>query len=186
MQVLPTNIDGCFIIENKIHGDERGYFLESYNAATFKSLTGIETAFVQDNQSFSGYGVLRGLHFQTGEHAQAKLVRVIQGMVLDVVVDIRKNSPSFGQHVAIELSDDNRQQLYVPRGLAHGFVVLSETATFFYKCDKLYSKAAESGIMFNDTELNIDWKVPEAAMILSEKDKTNLSFRAYVEHGCIN
>ena len=186
MQITPTRIDGCFIIENKIFGDERGYFLESFNAQTFKNLTGIETAFVQDNQSYSSYGVLRGLHFQTGEHAQAKLVRVLQGKVLDVAVDIRKGSPTFGKHVAIELSDDNKQQLYVPRGLAHGFVVLGETATFFYKCDNLYNKAAESGIMFNDAELNIDWQVPEAAMILSEKDKTNLSFKEYVEKGCVN
>ncbi len=186
MQVTPTHIEGCFIIENKIFGDERGYFLESFNAQTFKNLTGIETVFVQDNQSYSSYGVLRGLHFQTGEHAQAKLVRVLQGKVLDVAVDIRKGSPTFGQHVAIELSDDNKQQLYVPRGLAHGFVVLSETATFFYKCDNFYNKAAESGIMFNDAELNIDWKVPEAAMILSEKDKTNLTFKEYVERGCVN
>ncbi len=186
MQVTPTHIEGCFIIENKIFGDERGYFLESFNAQTFKNLTGIETVFVQDNQSYSSYGVLRGLHFQTGEHAQAKLVRVLQGKVLDVAVDIRKGSPTFGQYVAIELSDDNKQQLYVPRGLAHGFVVLSETATFFYKCDNFYNKASESGIMYNDAELNIDWKVPEAAMILSEKDKTNLSFQEYVERGCIN
>lgn len=186
MQVTSTLIEGCFIIENKIFGDDRGYFLESFNAQTFKNLTGIETVFVQDNQSYSSYGVLRGLHFQTGEHAQAKLVRVLQGKVLDIAVDIRKGSPTFGQHVAIELSDDNKQQLYVPRGLAHGFVVLSETATFFYKCDNLYNKASESGIMFNDAELNIDWQVPEAAMILSEKDKTNLSFQEYVERGCIN
>jgi len=186
MQITPTNISGCFIIENKIFGDERGYFLESFNAQTFKTLTGIETAFVQDNQSYSSYGVLRGLHFQTGEHAQAKLVRVLQGKVLDVAVDIRKGSPTFGQHVAIELSDDNKQQLYVPRGLAHGFVVLSETATFFYKCDNLYNKASESGIMFNDADLGIDWKIPEAAMILSDKDKTNLTFAEYIEKGCIN
>ncbi len=186
MQITPTQIDGCFIIENKIFGDERGYFLESFNAQTFKNLTGIETAFVQDNQSYSSYGVLRGLHFQTGEHAQAKLVRVLQGKVLDVAVDIRKDSPTFGQHVAIELSDDNKQQLYVPRGLAHGFVVLSDTATFFYKCDNFYNKASESGIMFNDADLNIDWQVPEAAMILSEKDKTNLNFKEYLERGCVN
>ncbi|MES2774149.1 MAG: dTDP-4-dehydrorhamnose 3,5-epimerase [Bacteroidota bacterium] len=186
MQVIPTNIEGCLIIENKIFGDDRGYFLESFNAATFKKLTGIETPFVQDNQSFSAYGVLRGLHFQTGEFAQAKLVRVLQGKVLDVVVDIRKESPTFGRHFSLELSDDNKQQLYVPRGLAHGFVVLSETATFFYKCDNLYNKASEGGIMFNDADLNIDWKVPETAMILSEKDKSNMTFKEYMEKGSVN
>ena len=186
MQITPTNIEGCFIIENKIFGDERGYFLESFNAGTFKNLTGLESVFVQDNQSFSSYGVLRGLHFQTGEYAQAKLVRVVQGKVLDVVVDIRRGSRTFGQHWSLELCDDNKQQLYVARGLAHGFVVLSETATLFYKCDNLYNKASESGILFNDPDLNIDWQVPEAAMILSEKDKTNLSFKEYVEKGCMN
>jgi len=186
MHITPTNITGCFIIENKIFGDERGYFLESFNTATFKNLTGLEPLFVQDNQSYSSYGVLRGLHYQTGEYAQAKLVRVLQGRVLDVVVDIRKDSPSFGQHFSLELSDDNKQQLYIPRGLAHGFVVLSETANFFYKCDNLYNKASEGGIMCNDTDLNIDWQVPETAMILSEKDKTNLTFKEYVERGCVN
>jgi dTDP-4-dehydrorhamnose 3,5-epimerase len=179
MQVTPTHIEGCFIIENNIIGDERGYFLESFNTATFKNLTGITTAFVQDNQSYSAYGVLRGLHYQTGNHAQAKLVRVLQGRVLDVAVDIRKNSPTYGLHFSIELKDDNKQQLYVPRGCAHGFVVLSPTATFFYKCDNLYHKASEGGIMYNDATLNIDWQVPNNHIILSPKDTTNQSFAAF-------
>lgn len=187
MTITQTAIEGCFIIENRIFGDDRGYFLESFNAQTFEKLTGIKSVFVQDNQSFSAYGVLRGLHFQTGEHAQAKLVRAIQGRVLDVAVDIRKDSPTFGKHVAIELSEDNKQQLYVPRGLAHGFAVLSETATFFYKCDNFYNKASESGIMYNDKDLNIDWKIAEQDAILSEKDQfQNLTLEQYIEKGYIN
>jgi len=187
MTITQTAIEGCFIIENRIFGDDRGYFLESFNAQTFEKLTGIKSVFVQDNQSFSAYGVLRGLHFQTGEHAQAKLVRAIQGRVLDVAVDIRKDSPTFGKHVAIELSEDNKQQLYVPRGLAHGFAVLSETATFFYKCDNFYNKASESGIVYNDKDLNIDWKIAEQDAILSEKDQfQNLTLEQYIEKGYIN
>ena len=187
MTITQTAIEGCFIIENRIFGDDRGYFLESFNAQTFEKLTGIKTVFVQDNQSFSGYGVLRGLHFQTGEHAQAKLVRAIQGKVLDVAVDIRKGSPTFGKHVAVELSDDNKQQLYVPRGLAHGFAVLSETATFFYKCDNFYNKASESGIMYNDVDLGIDWKISTADAILSDKDQnSNLTLQQYMDQGFIN
>lgn len=179
MKITATPLAECFIIENTIFGDDRGYFFESFNAKTFADLTNIKTEFVQDNQSFSSYGVLRGLHFQTGEYAQAKLVRVLQGRVLDVALDIRKGSDTFGQHIAIELSGDNKRQLYVPRGMAHGFVVLSETATFFYKCDNFYNKKAESGILFNDKDLNIDWKIPEADIILSEKDKQGLSFSEY-------
>lgn len=179
MQITKTPLEGCFIIENRIFGDDRGYFLESFNAGTFEKLTGITTPFVQDNQSYSSYGVLRGLHYQAGEHAQAKLVRVLQGKVLDVVVDLRQGSPSYGQHFTIELSDDNKQQLYVPRGMGHGFVVLSETASFFYKCDNLYNKASEGGIMFNDADLAIDWKVPASAMVLSDKDRENMLFKDY-------
>ncbi len=179
MTILPTILPGCFIIENKIFGDERGYFFESFNQKTFTEATGIATPFVQDNQSYSGFGVLRGLHYQTGDYAQAKLVRVLHGKVLDVAVDIRKDSPTFGQHVSVELSDDNKRQFYVPRGFAHGFVVLSQTASFFYKCDNLYNKASEGGIMYNDADLQIDWQIPQDSMILSEKDKTNPTFSDY-------
>jgi len=179
MTIIPTPLAGCFIIENRIFGDDRGYFFERFNQKTFSDATGITTPFVQDNQSFSGFGVLRGLHYQSGEHAQAKLVRVLQGKVLDVAVDIRKGSATYGQHVTIELSDDNKRQFYVPRGFAHGFVVLSQTASFFYKCDNIYNKAAEGGIMYNDTHLKIDWQIPEAEAILSDKDKILLSFADY-------
>lgn len=179
MTIIPTPLAGCFIIENRIFGDDRGYFFESFNQKTFSDATGITTPFVQDNQSFSGFGVLRGLHYQTGEHAQAKLVRVLQGEVLDVAVDIRKGSATYGQHVTIELSDDNKRQFYVPRGFAHGFVVLSQTASFFYKCDNIYNKAAEGGIMYNDADLKINWQIPEAEAKLSDKDKVLLSFADY-------
>jgi dTDP-4-dehydrorhamnose 3,5-epimerase len=154
-----------------VFGDHRGYFFESFNKKKFYAETGIQTDFVQDNQSRSQKGVLRGLHFQKGEFAQSKLVRVLEGKVLDVAVDLRKHSPTFGQHVSIELSDDSHTQFYVPRGFAHGFVVLSETATFFYKCDNYYHKAAEGGIIYNDPELGIDWKLPEEDLLLSEKDR---------------
>jgi dTDP-4-dehydrorhamnose 3,5-epimerase len=179
MTIIPTPLAGCFIIENRIFGDDRGYFFESFNQKTFTEATGITTPFVQDNQSYSGFGVLRGLHYQTGEHAQAKLVRVLQGKVLDVAVDIRRDSATYGRYVSVELSDDNKRQFYVPRGFAHGFVVLSPTASFFYKCDNLYNKAAEGGIMYNDEHLKINWQIPEAEMILSDKDKANLSFADY-------
>lgn len=179
MTIIPTVLPGCFIIENRIFGDERGYFFESFNQKTFTDISGIATPFVQDNQSYSGFGVLRGLHYQTGEHAQAKLVRVLLGKVLDVAVDIRKDSATYGQHVTVELSDDNKRQFYVPRGFAHGFVVLSPVATFFYKCDNLYNRASEGGIMYNDPGLNIDWKIPQDHMILSEKDTHNPSFSDY-------
>ena len=179
MTILPTILPGCFIIENKIFGDDRGYFFESFNQQTFTAATGITTPFVQDNQSYSGFGVLRGLHYQTGEYAQAKLVRVLHGKVLDVAVDIRKGSATFGQHITVELSDDNKRQLYIPRGFAHGFVVISPTASFFYKCDNVYHKSSEGGIMYNDEMLNIDWQIPGESMILSEKDKMNATFSAY-------
>lgn len=177
MQIEQTNLKDCFLIHNTIHGDERGYFFESFTRNKFQKETGLDINFVQDNQSKSSYGVLRGLHFQQGEHAQAKLVRVLEGKVLDVVVDMRKASPSFGQSFAIELSDDNKLQLFVPRGFAHGFIVLSETATFFYKCDNYYNKESESGIYYNDSDLAIDWKVPADKIQLSAKDKELSSFR---------
>jgi dTDP-4-dehydrorhamnose 3,5-epimerase len=171
MQIEQTNLKDCFLVHDTFFGDERGYFFESFNRETFFRKTGLPIDFVQDNQSRSPKGVLRGLHFQQGESAQAKLVRVLKGKVLDVAVDLRRSSDTFGQHLAIELSEDSHTQLFVPRGFAHGFVVLSEEAVFFYKCDNYYNKAAEAGIIFNDAELGIDWQLPESALILSEKDK---------------
>lgn len=171
MSVSETHLQGCFIIEPKIFEDERGYFFESFNQSKFNELIGAQVSFIQDNESLSSKGVLRGLHYQTGEYAQAKLVRVIQGIVLDVVVDIRKNSKTFGEKFTIELSDSNKKQLFVPKGFAHGFIVLSETAIFSYKCDNYYNKASEGGIIYNDKVLNIDWQLPENELIISEKDQ---------------
>ena len=166
-----TKLKGCFIIEPKVISDERGYFMESFNQNTFNLGINQEIKFVQDNQSFSSKGVLRGLHFQTSEFSQSKLVRVLQGEVLDVVVDVRPNSETFGQHVSIVLSSENQKQFFVPRGFAHGFLVLSETATFFYKCDNFYNKESEGGIIYNDQTINIDWKLDTKDLIISDKDK---------------
>lgn len=177
MIVNETKLQDCYLIEPAVFGDERGYFLESYNHNNFKKLTGLDVEFVQDNESFSSKGVLRGLHFQRGEHAQAKLVRVIQGRVLDIVVDLREDSETFGEHFAIELSEDNKNQLFVPRGFAHGFVVLSETALFAYKCDNFYNKASEGGIIYNDKTLDIDWKIETSELIISEKDMQLPTFK---------
>jgi len=179
MTIEQTPLKDCFIIHEKVHGDARGYFIETYNQRDFKAATGLEIEFVQDNQSRSTKGVLRGLHMQRGSSAQAKLVRVLEGAVLDIAVDLRKGSPSFGQHYAIELTADNHKQFFVPAGFAHGFVVLSETATFFYKVDKFYEPGNEVGIMYNDQDLNIDWRLSESEIILSEKDKTLGSFKEY-------
>jgi dTDP-4-dehydrorhamnose 3,5-epimerase len=176
MNAIETKLKGCFILEPRVFKDERGYFFESFNEKQFNEITGTSTYFVQDNQSFSSKGVLRGLHYQTGEWAQAKLVRVITGTVIDVAVDLRKDSSTFGQYVAVELSADNQRQLFVPRGFAHGFVVLSETATFFYKCDNFYNKDSEAGIIFNDETLNIDWGLGEHTPIVSDKDKVLPTF----------
>ncbi|RBP34678.1 dTDP-4-dehydrorhamnose 3,5-epimerase [Oceanihabitans sediminis] len=170
MNVLETKLEGCFIIEPKIFEDKRGYFFESFNENKFNTLTGTSSKFIQDNESFSTKGVLRGLHYQRGVHAQAKLVRVIKGKVLDVAVDVRENSSTFGQYVTIELSEDNKKQVYVPRGFAHGFVVLSDTAIFSYKCDNYYNKESEGGIIYNDPTLNIDWQLPNNELVVSEKD----------------
>ena len=170
MNFIKTEIDGVVIVEPRVFEDERGYFFESYNEAEFVA-NGITKKFVQDNQSKSSYGVIRGLHCQLGEHAQAKLVRVLEGKVLDVAVDIRKGSPTFGKHVAVELSAENKRQLFIPRGFLHGFSVLSETAVFAYKCDNLYCKAAEFGIRYDDEEIGIDWKVPADKVVTSEKDR---------------
>jgi dTDP-4-dehydrorhamnose 3,5-epimerase len=179
MQVEQTPLAGCFIIHEKVNGDARGYFIETFNQRDFTNATGLEINFVQDNQSRSTKGVLRGLHMQRGASAQAKLVRVLEGAVLDVVVDLRKGSATFGQHFTIELTADNHKQFFVPAGFAHGFVVLSETATFFYKVDKFYEPGNEVGIMYNDKDLNIDWKLPTSELIFSEKDKTLGSFAEY-------
>jgi dTDP-4-dehydrorhamnose 3,5-epimerase len=179
MRVEETPLKDCFIIHEKVNGDARGYFIETYNSRDFNAATGLNIEFVQDNQSRSTKGVLRGLHMQRGAAAQAKLVRVLEGAVLDIAVDLRKGSPSFGQHYAIELTADNHKQFFVPAGFAHGFVVLSETATFFYKVDKFYEPGNEVGIMYNDKDLNIDWKLSAAEIILSEKDKTLGSFAEY-------
>ncbi len=179
MRIEQTPLKDCFIIHEKVHGDARGYFIETYNQRDFKAASGLDIEFVQDNQSRSTKGVLRGLHMQRGAAAQAKLVRVLEGAVLDIAVDLRKGSPSFGQHYAIELTADNHKQFFVPAGFAHGFVVLSETATFFYKVDKFYEPGNEVGIMYNDKDLNIDWRLAEREIILSEKDKTLGSFKEY-------
>ncbi len=172
MKVIKTDIEGVFIIEPVVFEDERGYFFESYNKEDLKK-QGIDYDFIQDNQSKSCYGTIRGIHFQKGEYAQAKLVRVLEGKVLDVAVDLRKNSKTFGKYVAVELSAENRRQLMIPRGFGHGFSVLSETAVFAYKCDNVYNKASEGGLRFDDPSLGIDWKIDLNKAVLSEKDKNN-------------
>lgn len=172
MKVFKTEIDGVFIVEPIVFEDERGYFFESYNKENLKA-QGIDYDFIQDNQSKSRYGTIRGIHFQKGEYAQAKLVRVLEGTVLDVAVDLRRGSPTFGRHVAVELSAENRRQLMIPRGFGHGFSVLSETAVFAYKCDNVYNKASEGGLRYDDPALGIDWKIDPSKAILSEKDKVN-------------
>lgn len=177
MKATETKLKGCFILEPQKFGDSRGYFFESFNERTFNKLTETETHFVQDNQSYSTRGVLRGLHAQAGEHAQAKLVRVLHGKVIDVAVDVRPGSATFGQHVVVELSAENNLQLFVPRGFLHGFVVLSETAVFFYKCDNFYHKESECGVRFDDPALGINWAIPREEMIISEKDTILPDFR---------
>ncbi len=169
MNVLPTDIEGVVILEPTVYGDRRGYFFESFSRRRFEEAVGA-VDFVQDNESRSSYGVIRGLHFQRGPMAQAKLVRVVEGRVLDVAVDIRRGSPTFGRHVAVELSAENHRQLFIPRGFAHGFAVLSPTALFQYKCDNYYAPQAEAGIAWNDPALGIDWRIPTSEALLSEKD----------------
>lgn len=171
MKIEETHLKGCFVITPKVFEDERGCFFESFNQHVFEQETGIKANFVQDNLSQSVKGVLRGLHFQKGAYAQAKLVQVIKGKVLDVCVDIRKKSSTFGQHFSLLLDDKNRKQLYIPRGFAHGFLVLEDNSIFSYKCDNFYNKESEAGIIFNDKALNIDWGIAEGALIISEKDK---------------
>ena len=173
MNVIKTEIEGLLILEPKIFGDSRGYFYESYNKQRFEEVTGLNINFVQDNQSKSCYGVLRGLHFQKPPYAQSKLVRCVKGQILDISVDIRKSSPTFGKYIAVELNENNHRQLFIPHGFAHGFVVLSEEAIFQYKCDNFYHKESEGAIAWNDPEINIDWSIPFDDVILSDKDKVN-------------
>jgi len=175
MKVTETPIEGLLIVEPGVFKDPRGYFFESYNKKLYEE-NGITDNFVQDNQSYSTYGVIRGLHYQLKPYAQSKLVRVLQGKIFDVAVDLRKDSPTFGKWFGVELSADNFKQLYIPRGFAHGFSVLSETAVVFYKCDNFYAPDYEAGIIFNDKKLNIDWKIPEGKEIISEKDLKNKPF----------
>ena len=170
MNVIKTDIEGLFIIEPKVFGDHRGYFFESFSERDFNSQV-CQVRFVQDNESKSRYGVLRGLHFQKPPYAQSKLVRVVKGAVLDVAVDIRMGSPTFGRHVAVELTEDNHRQFFISRGFAHGFVVLSDEVIFQYKCDNFYEPESEGAIAWNDPALGIDWKIPAEDIILSEKDK---------------
>ena len=170
MNIIETEIQGVYIIEPKVFGDSRGYFFESFSKKEFESKVG-PVEFVQDNESKSCYGVVRGLHFQKPPHAQAKLVRVVKGKVLDVAVDLRKDSLTYGRHVAVELSEDNHRQVFIPKGFAHGFSVLSEEAVFQYKCDDYYAPETEGAVAWNDPELNIDWRIPADMMIQSEKDK---------------
>ena len=171
MKVIKTQLPGVLIIEPDVYGDNRGYFYESFNERRFWEQTGIKTNFIQDNESKSKYGVVRGLHFQKGKFAQAKLIHVAKGRILDVAVDIKPESPTFGQYVATELSDSNHRQLYIPQGYAHGFSVLSDEAIFQYKCDNYYEPKAEGGILWNDPQIGIDWLLPEENITLSEKDK---------------
>lgn len=174
MNIITTDIEGLIIIEPRIFTDDRGYFYESYSEERYRDIC--HTTFVQDNVSRSSYGVVRGLHFQRGEHAQAKLVGVLMGSVLDVAVDLRPGSPTYGRHYSIELTSDNHRQFFIPRGFAHGFSVLSPTVIFQYKCDNYYHKESEGGILWSDPTLAIDWRIPKEDIILSDKDKVHPLF----------
>ena len=178
MKVIQTNVEGLAIIEPHLLKDSRGYFFESFSQREFEEKVR-KVNFVQDNESFSGYGVVRGLHFQKPPFTQSKIVRVIKGSVLDVAVDIRKGSPTFGQHVAVELTGENHRQLFIPRGFAHGFAVLSDEVLFQYKCDNFYAPQSEGGIAWNDPDLNIDWRIPKDKIILSEKDKIHPTLKEH-------
>ena len=179
MEVIKTNIEGALIIEPRVFEDARGYFFESFSQREFDAKVG-PVRFVQDNESKSSYGVMRGLHFQAPPFAQSKLVRCVRGRVLDVAVDIRRGSPTYGQHVAVELSEDNHRQFFIPRGFAHGFAVLSKEAVFQYKCDEYYHPESEGGISILDSSLGIDWHIPAEHVILSEKDTKHLLLRDFV------
>lgn len=179
MEIIKTKIEGVVILEPRIFRDARGYFFESFSQREFEEKV-CGTTFVQDNESYSSYGVVRGLHFQKPPFTQAKLVRVIHGAVLDVAVDLRKNSPTYGKHVAVELTDENHRQLFIPHGFAHGFAVLSDEVLFQYKCDNYYAPQSEGGILWNDPALNIDWQIPANKVILSEKDTKHPLLKDYV------
>ncbi|WP_394746699.1 dTDP-4-dehydrorhamnose 3,5-epimerase [Spongiimicrobium salis] len=181
MEIKKTRIAGCYTITPAVYADERGHFFESFNQQRFEDRIGQSTHFVQDNQSFSTKGVLRGLHFQKGKFAQAKLVRVLQGEVLDVAVDLRSESPTYGNVFSTTLSHENHTQLFIPRGCAHGFITLSETAVFAYKCDNYYEKDAEGGLLYNDPFFSIDWQIPEDELIISEKDKILPTFKELMQ-----
>lgn len=178
MEIIKTNIDGVLIIEPRLFKDERGYFFESWSKREFEEKVG-NIEFVQDNESKSSYGVMRGLHFQRPPFTQSKLVRCVRGRVLDVAVDLRKGSKTYGQHVAVELTEDNHRQFFIPKGFAHGFAVLSETAVFQYKCDNFYHPEADGGISITDESLGIDWKIPVKEAILSEKDTKHPLFKDF-------
>lgn len=171
MNVIKTPIEGLLVIEPRVFNDDRGYFYESYNAKAFEAATGFKNTFVQDNQARSSKNVLRGLHYQNAPTAQTKLIRAIEGVIWDVVVDLRKDSATFGQWYGVELSLENKRQLLVPRGFAHGYSVLSDNAEVFYKCDEFYNKASEGGVLYNDPSLNIDWKIDLSQALVSDKDK---------------
>jgi dTDP-4-dehydrorhamnose 3,5-epimerase len=173
MKLKETGISGLIVIEPDVFGDSRGYFMESFSLRKFRELTGLDIDFVQDNESKSSYGVVRGLHFQRPPHAQSKLVRVVQGRVLDVAVDLREGSPTYGKHYAIELSGENHLQMFIPKGFAHGFAVLSDEAVFQYKCDEYYAPESEGAVAWDDPDLAIDWRLPKEDIRLSEKDKAH-------------
>lgn len=177
MNYIQTEIDGVWIIEPKVFSDPRGYFMEAFKQQEFDATIG-QINFIQDNESKSSFGTLRGLHYQKGDYCQAKLVRVIKGEVLDVAVDLRKSSPTFGKHISVLLSDDNKRQLFIPRGFAHGFLVRSEEAVFTYKVDNIYAPQAEASIIYNDPALGIDWPIADSQLVMSEKDRQAGNFRA--------
>ena len=179
MEIIRTEIEGVVILEPRIFRDARGYFFESFSVREFEEKVA-RTTFVQDNESCSSYGVIRGLHFQKPPFTQAKLVRVIKGSVLDVAVDLRKSSPTYGKHVAVELTEDNHRQLFIPHGFAHGFAVLSDEVLFQYKCDNYYAPQSEGGILWNDLDLQIDWRIPADKVVLSEKDTRHPMFKDYI------
>lgn len=181
MTITKTDIDGVLIVDPTVYGDSRGYFFESFNEREFQSLTGLAVHFVQDNESRSSYGVVRGLHFQKAPYAQSKLVRVVEGEVLDVAVDIRPGSPTYGRHVAVRLSGESHRQLFLPKGMAHGFAVLSPVAVFQYKCDDFYHPEAEGAVAWDDPALAIDWQVPARSVVLSDKDRRHPMLKDLVQ-----
>jgi dTDP-4-dehydrorhamnose 3,5-epimerase len=181
MNYIQTEIDGVWVLEPKVFNDDRGYFMEAFKKEEFEKHIGY-VDFIQDNESKSSFGVLRGLHYQKGEHSQAKLVRVIKGKVLDVAVDLRQSSPTYGKHVSVELSEDNKRQFFIPRGFAHGFLVMSDEAIFTYKVDNSYAPQSEASIIYNDKDININWPIAEEQIIMSEKDRQAVSFKNAVAY----